>query len=121
MIGTLIIAAVRPVPAMDVLNPGDSNTRIAILVSLDYNYRTHVMPYYIYKIIPGETETARTLEFIDAHTSYREAKNEVKTLRAAQSEDAGLVYKIIFAGNQPEAEQLLLGHREKPILKEWEI
>lgn len=79
------------------------------------------MPYYIYKIIPGETETARTLEFIEAHTSYREAKNEVKALRTVQPKDTDLVYKIIFAGNQPEAEQLLLGHREKPILKEWEI
>jgi hypothetical protein len=79
------------------------------------------MPYYIYKIIPGETATARTLEFTGEHDSYREAKNEVKALRAAQPEKTDLVYKIIFAGNQPEAEQLLLDHREKPILKEWEI
>jgi cell division inhibitor SulA len=79
------------------------------------------MPYYIYKIIPGETATARTLEFTGEHDSYREAKNEVKTLRSIQPKDAGLVYKIIFAANQPEAEQLLLEHREKPILKEWEI
>jgi hypothetical protein len=79
------------------------------------------MPYYIYKIIPGETATARTLEFINVHDSYREAKNEVKALRTEQQKNTDLVYKIIFAGNQPEAEQLLLEHREKPILKEWEI
>ena len=79
------------------------------------------MPYYIYKIIPGETATARTLEFINVHDSYREAKNEVKALRTGQQKNTDLVYKIIFAGNQPEAEQLLLEHREKPILKEWEI
>ena len=79
------------------------------------------MPYYIYKIIPGETATARTLEFTGEHDSYREAKNEVKALRTAQPKNVDLVYKIIFAGNQPEAEQLLLEHREKPILKEWEI
>jgi hypothetical protein len=79
------------------------------------------MPYYIYKIIPGETATAKTLEFIGVHGSYREAKNEVKALRTVQPKDVDFAYKIIFAGNQPEAEQLLLEHREKPILKEWEI
>ena len=50
------------------------------------------MPYYIYKIIPGETATARTLEYTGEHESYREAKNEVKTLRTAQPKDADLVY-----------------------------
>ena len=79
------------------------------------------MPYYIYKIIPGETATAKALEFTAEHDSYREAKNEVKALRTGQQKNTDLVYKIIFAGNQPEAEQLLLEHREKPILKEWEI
>jgi hypothetical protein len=79
------------------------------------------MPYYIYKIIPGETATARILEFTGEHDSYREAKNEVRALRSAQSKDVDFAYKIIFAENQPEAEQLLLEHREKPILKEWEI
>jgi hypothetical protein len=79
------------------------------------------MPYYIYKITPGKTATASALDFIGEHDSYREAKNEVKALRTAQPKDVDLVYKIIFAGNQPEAEQLLQEHREKPILKEWEI
>jgi hypothetical protein len=106
---------------MNTLNRGDADSGVAILISTDHNYRTHAMPYYIYKIIPGETATARTLEYTGEHDSYREAKNEVKTLRTAQPKDADLVYKIIFAGNQPEAEQLLLEHREKPILKEWEI
>jgi hypothetical protein len=106
---------------MNTLNRGDADSGVAILISTDHNYRTHAMPYYIYKIIPGETATARTLEYTGEHDSYREAKNEVKALRTAQPKDADLVYKIIFAGNQPEAEQLLLEHREKPILKEWEI
>jgi hypothetical protein len=79
------------------------------------------MPYYIYKIIPGQTATARTLEFTGEHDSYREAKNEVRSLRMAQPKDSDIVYKIIFAGNRPEAEQRLLEHREKPIPKEWEI
>ena len=79
------------------------------------------MPYYIYKIIPGETAIARSLEFTGKHENYREARNEVKALRTTQSKDADFIYKIIFADNQPEAEQRLLEHREKPILKEWEI
>ena len=79
------------------------------------------MPYYIYKIIPGGTATSRTLEFTGEHDSFREAKNEVRTLRTAQPMDSGIVYKIIFAGNRPEAEQRLLEHRDKPIPKEWEI
>jgi hypothetical protein len=79
------------------------------------------MPYYIYKIIPGDTAYARTLELTGEHESYRQAKNEVKALRMTQPTDSGLVYKIIFADTQPEAEQRLREHREKPILKEWEI
>lgn len=79
------------------------------------------MPYYIYKIISGETATARTLEFSAEHDSYREAKNEVRVLRTVQPSDSGIVYKIIFADSRPEAEQRLSEHREKPIPKEWEI
>ena len=79
------------------------------------------MPYYIYKIIPGETATARTLEFSAEHDSYREAKNEVRVLRTVQPSDSCIVYKIIFADSRPEAEQRLSEHREKPIPKEWEI
>jgi hypothetical protein len=79
------------------------------------------MPYYIYKIIPGETATARTLEFSSEHDSFQEAKTEVRTMRTAQPTDSKVVYKIIFAGSRPEAEQRLLEHREKPIPKEWEV
>jgi hypothetical protein len=79
------------------------------------------MPYYIYRIIPGETPTARTLEFTGEHESFQEAKHEVRSLRTAQPRDTDSVYKIIFAENRPEAEQRLLEHREKPIPKEWEI
>jgi hypothetical protein len=85
------------------------------------NYRNQTMPYYIYKIIPGDTAGARTLDLAGEYENYREAKNEVKALRMSQPKDSGLTYKIIFADNQPEAEQRLLEHREKPILKEWEI
>jgi hypothetical protein len=79
------------------------------------------MPYYIYKIMPGNTPTARALELAGEFEKYREAKDEVRALRTAQPKDSDLVYKIIFADSQPEAEQRLLEHREKPILREWEI
>jgi hypothetical protein len=79
------------------------------------------MPYYIYKIIPGETATARTLEFSSEHDGFQEAKNEVRALRTTQPADSNVVYKIIFAESRPEAEQRLREHREKPIPKEWEV
>jgi hypothetical protein len=79
------------------------------------------MPYYIYRIISGDTANTRTLELAGEHQNYREAKNEVRALRMSQAKDSGLLYRIIFADNQPEAEQRLLEHRDKPILKEWEI
>ncbi|MDH3900581.1 MAG: hypothetical protein OEU51_05995 [Gammaproteobacteria bacterium] len=41
-------------------------------------------------------------------------------MRASNLTDGNIVYKVIFAGNQPEAEQRLLAHREQPIVKEWE-
>lgn len=79
------------------------------------------MPYYIYMIIPGKTATSRTLEFSSEHESFQEAKSEVRSLRTTQPTDSNAVYKIIFAGSRPEAEQRLLEHREKPVPKEWEV
>ena len=79
------------------------------------------MPYYIYKIVPGETSTSRTLEYAGEHDNFQKAKIEVRALRMAQPADSDIAYKIIFAENRPEAEQHLLEHREKPIPKEWEV
>lgn len=78
------------------------------------------MPYYIYMITPGETPTAKSLEFIKEYAGYRDAKLEVRSMRAGQPAGSGHSYKIIFAENQPEAEERLLEHREAPIIKEWE-
>jgi hypothetical protein len=78
------------------------------------------MPYYIYTITPGDTPTARKLDLVSDHDSFRDAKQEVRSLRAVQSDDANCIYKIIFAGSQGEAEQRLLEVREQPVVKEWE-
>lgn len=78
------------------------------------------MPYYIYKIAPGESSTARTLELVREYASYQDAKKDVRAMRIDQPEGSNEQLKIIFADSQPEAEQRLLEHREQPIIKEWE-
>ena len=78
------------------------------------------MPYYIYKITPGDTPTAKKLDLVRDHDSFRDAKQEVRSLRAGQPADVSHTYKIIFAGSQGEAEQRLLEVREQPVVKEWE-
>jgi hypothetical protein len=95
----------------DIIAPSTSHNR--------YNTGT-TMPYFIYKITPGDTPNARTLDLVSEHDGYRDAKQEVKALRVAQDADVNYSYKIMFAGSQGEAEQQLLEVREQPIVKEWE-
>jgi hypothetical protein len=79
------------------------------------------MPYYyIYKITPGETETAKSLELVREYEKYQDAKQDVRAMRADQPTDSNHQYKIIFADNQAEAEERLLEFREQPIVREWE-
>ena len=78
------------------------------------------MPYYIYRIAAGEETAGKQLEYTSEHDNFKTAKQEVRSLRAAQQADDNVTYKVIFADNQPEAEQRLLEHREQPIVKEWE-
>ena len=63
------------------------------------------MSYFIYKITPGDTPTAKTLDLVNEHDSFREAKQEVRALRMDQPAGAPHIYKIMFAGSQGEAEQ----------------
>jgi hypothetical protein len=78
------------------------------------------MPYYLYKITPGDTPTSKTLDLVNEYDSFRHAKQQAKSLRIAQPADAKHIYKIMFAGSQGEAEQRLLEVREEPVVKEWE-
>jgi len=78
------------------------------------------MPYFIYRITTRETPTAKTLEYVEEHAAYRDAKGVVKKMRMGQPADEQSQLKIIFAEDRSDAEQRLLERREEPILREWE-
>jgi len=67
------------------------------------------MPYMIYKIF-----AERRLEYVDAKDSYREAKEQVRAMRKAQTAEDGYLVRMIYAKNQEEAERLLTEVREAP-------
>ena len=73
------------------------------------------MPYFIYKI----DKQTNSMKQLDCFTSFKEAKTEVRKIRASLEGDA-IIAKIIFADNQEEAEAKLKEKRTPPILKEWE-
>lgn len=76
------------------------------------------MPYFIYKIGTGVTALVKNLEPVAKFDSYKDAKKEVRVLRSSDQESNE--YKVIFAENQLEAEEMLSEQREKPVLAEWE-
>lgn len=78
------------------------------------------MPYFIYIITTQEESTSKSLRYLGEHDSFRDAKLEVKRLRAEASLPENQIYKIIFAADRSEAEQNLLERREQPIAREWE-
>ena len=78
------------------------------------------MPYYIYRITTHAGSSAKQLEFASEYENFKTAKQAVRGMREAHQVDDKVIYKVIFAGSQPEAEQRLLEHREQPIAREWE-
>jgi len=78
------------------------------------------MPYYIYKITPGPTDLMKTLEKIEEHDSFKEAKSRARSMRAEASESDNYIIKVMFADSELEAEEKLMEKREAPILREWE-
>ena len=78
------------------------------------------MPYYIYKITEGPTDLLKTLEKIEQHDSFKDAKQRARSLRAAMNENDQYTVKVMFAASELEAEEQLLEKREQPILREWE-
>lgn len=78
------------------------------------------MPYYLYIVTPGETGTAKTLEYLAQFDKFKTAKTEAKRLRAEAPLEDGQYYKIMFAEDQSEAEQRLKEFREQTVVKEWE-
>jgi hypothetical protein len=78
------------------------------------------MPYYLFKIsIRDGLELVRQLDLLEVYDAFRPAKAEAKKLRAEQPLD-GVTYKVMFAQNQLEAEELLSEKRDKPVLMEHE-
>ena len=78
------------------------------------------MPYYLYKISTAEgIDLVKRLELLATHDTYREAKQQARSLRAEAAED-DFTYKIMFAENELSAEEQLLEKREKPVLMEHE-
>lgn len=59
------------------------------------------------------------LELVTVHDSFKAAKAEARALRAEQQE-GDVIFKVMFARNQLEAEESLLERREKPVLMEHE-
>ena len=76
------------------------------------------MPYFVYKIGGGVTALVKNLEPVGKHESYKEAKKAVRELRSEA--EPGQEFKVVFAKNNLEAEEMLSEQREKPILAEWE-
>ncbi len=78
------------------------------------------MPYYIYKITLGPTALTKSLQKIEQHETFKEAKQRARGMRAEAAESDASHIKVMFADNELEAEEKLMEKREQPILREWE-
>lgn len=76
------------------------------------------MPYFVYRFLPEDQK--KPLELQDSHDSYREAKQHVKDLRAANPDENLNNFRLVFADNERQARILLTTRREKPQIEEWE-
>jgi hypothetical protein len=71
------------------------------------------MPYFIYKI--GDK---LALEHVATHTVYKEARQQVRDMRAEAGTDSVNSIRMIFAKNEREAEKLLSTPREERVIGE---
>jgi hypothetical protein len=79
------------------------------------------MPYFVYHITQGPTALIKHLELQQEFEHYRDAREFARSARGKlNSDQSPPQVKVIFAANSLEAEERLLEHREKPILREWE-
>ncbi len=65
------------------------------------------MPYFLFKQFPN-----RTVEPIEEHERYRDARNRARELRKGLTVSDNYKVKIIFAANRVAGEKLLLTERE---------
>ena len=66
------------------------------------------MPYYIYRVF---NFPIRRLEKLEQHSAFRDASARAKALRATLTAAAAGSIKVILAGNELEAEDLLSRQR----------
>ena len=78
------------------------------------------MPYYIYIVTAIDTTTKKSVEPVSEFENFKQAKTEVRRLRAEQPLQDNQSYKVMFAESNAEAEQRLIEYREEPVAKEWE-
>jgi hypothetical protein len=78
------------------------------------------MPYYIYIVTTIDTTTKKTVQAVSEFENFKQAKAEVRRLRAEEKLQENQSYKVIFAESAAEAEQRLIEYREEPVAKEWE-
>lgn len=76
------------------------------------------MPYYVFRYLPEDSN--KPLELQGSHDGYREAKQQVKDLRAAYPDEDLNNFRLVFAENDKQARILLTTRREKPQIEEWE-
>ena len=77
------------------------------------------MPYFVYKI----TDSNSNQQALDLQTSfdaYRDARDLARSMRTELDTGDSVIFKIIFADNEQEAEARLTETRDAPILREWE-
>ncbi len=67
------------------------------------------MPYYIYRV---EEFPVRRLELVGRDDVFRTASAQTKALRASADLPPGCTVRMVFAGNELEAEDLLNQKRE---------
>jgi hypothetical protein len=60
------------------------------------------MPFYIFKISPDNN-----LEYLDEEEKYKPAKEKLKKLRAAHTQDDGTTFRTVFANSVGQGELLL--------------
>lgn len=77
------------------------------------------MPYFIF-VVTSNANNRKSATLVDSYEKFRDAKTEVKRLRAEQPLEENSIYKINFSATESGAEKALTEYREEPIAKEWE-
>ena len=78
------------------------------------------MPYFIYQISHSAGAVVKNLTMVTSYEGYREAKSEIRNLRAGAKKAGGPELKMIFAESELQAEELLQEKSEAHVLMEWE-